>query len=576
MFINKKCGLISNDDINKVVSINGWVRNNRKFGSLIFLDIADITGIVQVVIDNANINFSLCEKLNKESVVSINGKVIKRSNPNTLIPTGLYEISLEKITVHSIAEPLPILIKDEIDTLEDIKLKYRYLDLRRPAVQKKIILRSKIINSFRTFLLNNAFNEIETPILSKQTPEGARDYLVPTRSKKFYALPQSPQIYKQLLMIASFDKYFQIARCFRDEDLRADRQPEFTQLDMETSFLTENEIMEIVENMFKYVFETSLAINLKTPFKKIDYIEAISKYGTDKPDLRYGYEIHDVTDHFSKTNFQIFSDALAHKKTIKSIFIDNDILSRKDIKFLEKFAIDNKAKSLFYITYSSLSIQGSIAANIEKEIINSLFNKYKFSKGTILFIVDSEEIASKSLGAIRAQLPNIIDIKFKNDFSFLWVINWPLFEVNSKGNITSAHHPFTMPIIDTIDELDLDPTEIKARAYDLVLNGFEIGGGSIRIHNHDIQKKVFQILGLSKESINSKFSFLLNAFKFGVPPHGGIAFGLDRLMMILTNSSSIRDVIPFPKMSDGFDIMLSSPIDVDDATLQDLGIYLKK
>lgn len=575
MIINKKCGFISNNVINKTVSINGWIRNNRKFGSLIFLDIADITGIVQVVIDNKNSNFSLCEKLTKESVVTVQGTVIKRSNPNNSIPTGLYEISLETIIVHSIAEALPISIKDDIDTLEDIKLKYRYLDLRRPSIQKKIILRSKIINSFRTFLLNNEFNEIETPILSKQTPEGARGYLVPTRSKKFYALPQSPQIYKQLLMIASFDKYFQIAKCFRDEDLRMDRQPEFTQLDIETSFLTENEIMEIVENMFKYVFKKDLNIDLKIPFIRMDYAEAISKYGTDKPDLRYDYEIHDISNYFVNTNFKVFSNALASKKTIKSIFIYNDILTKQNIKFLEKFAIDNGAKGLSYITYSS-SIEGSIASNIEEEIINSLFNIYKFSKGTILFIADSEEIATKSLGAIRSQLPKIIDIKFNTTFSFLWIVNWPLFEINSNEKITSAHHPFTMPIINTLNELNINPISIKAKAYDLVLNGFELGGGSIRIHDRKMQEKVFEILGLSKNEIESKFSFLLDAFKFGVPPHGGIAFGIDRLMMILTSSTSIRDVIPFPKLADGFDAMLSSPINIEDDVLKELGIYLKK
>lgn len=576
MAINKKCGHISSNEINKSVSINGWVRNNRKLGSLIFLDIADITGIAQVVIDNKNSNFSLCQTLPKESVVNIKGKVIKRSNPNNLIKTGLYEILLETITIHSIAEPLPILIKDGIDTLEDIKLKYRYLELRIPSVQNKIILRSKIINSFRTFLTSNEFNEIETPILSKQTPEGARDYLVPTRSKKFYALPQSPQIYKQLLMIAGFDKYFQIAKCFRDEDLRLDRQPEFTQLDMELSFLTENEIMEIVENMFKYVFKQIFNIDLKIPFVKMDYDVAMLKYGTDKPDIRYDYEIYDVSYHFLETNFQIFSNALKSKKVIKAIFIHNDILNKQNIKFLEKFATDNGSKGLSYITYSSSLIQGSIASNVEKEIMNSIFNQYKFSKGTILFIADDEKIATKSLGAIRSQLSKVIDIKFKNDFSFLWIINWPLFEINSNGKITSSHHPFTMPKIDSLNELNINPINTKAQAYDLVLNGFELGGGSIRIHDLELQKTIFKILGLSKKEIDSKFSFLLNAFKFGVPPHGGIAFGMDRFMMILTNSSSIRDVIPFPKMSDGFDIMLSSPIDVDNDALKELGLYSEK
>ncbi|MEF9984896.1 MAG: aspartate--tRNA ligase [Malacoplasma sp.] len=576
MFINKKCGQISINELDKDVSINGWVRNNRKFGSLIFLDIGDITGIVQVVISNDNNSFSLCEKLTKESVVNIKGKVLKRSNPNNSIPTGLYEISLREILVYSLAEPLPISIKDDIETSEEKRIKYRYLDLRKPSTQKKILLRTNVINSFREFLITNNFNEIETPILSKQTPEGARDYLVPTRKQKFYALPQSPQIYKQLLMIAGFDKYFQIAKCFRDEDLRLDRQPEFTQLDIETSFLSQDDIMNIVENMYKFVFKKSLNIDIKIPFLRLSYDDAISKYGTDKPDLRYGCEICDVSNFFIKTNFLIFAKAINENKKIKAIFINDHILSKKDIKFLEKFAIDNGAKGLAHIFYSSSLFDGSLSLKDEKEILLNLFNNYNFSNGTVLFVADNDEVVSKSLGAVRSQLPKISNIHFKEVYSFLWVVNWPLFEINSVNKLTSAHHPFTMPTIETLHNLASNPISIKAQAYDLVLNGFELGGGSIRIHSSDIQNKVFEILGLSRSDIETKFGFLLNAFKYGVPPHGGIAFGIDRLMMILTDSTSIRDVIAFPKMADGTDLMLESPIDVSKETLDELGLNLKK
>ncbi len=568
------CNGISEKHLGKEVVLNGWVKKNRKLGSIIFMDIYDRTGIVQVVINEKNKFFQQALSITKESVVSIKGKVVLRSNPNKELSTGLYEIELDSIILHSKSLTPPFLIQENTDGLEDIRLKYRYLDLRRPNIQKNIIFRSKVIHALRTFLIDNDFIEIETPILSKQTPEGARDYIVPTRSKKFYALPQSPQIYKQLLMVSGFLRYFQVAKCFRDEDLRADRQPEFTQLDIETSFFKQEDIMELIENLMVHVFKTVMNVNLTIPFQRIDYTYAMENYGCDKPDLRYGMKILDVSKYFISTKFKVFSNSLNESKTIRAIIVDEIELSKNQVSQLEKFAIDNNAKGLAWLYFDgNKNKSGSIANIVEEEIIKSIFNDNKIKTGTILFVADKKDVALSALGAIRVETAKMINIKYEKDFAFCWVVNWPLFEYSEEEKkYVSAHHPFTSPTLDTIDTFDKDPKNAKAQSYDIVLNGFEIGGGSIRIHDHQVQSRVFRYLGLSNDQIKEKFGFLLNAFNYGVPPHGGIALGLDRFIMILSNSSNIREIIAFPKNSSGYDLMMETPSNVDEESLKELFI----
>lgn len=572
------CNDISNKHLNKKVSLNGWVKKNRKLGNLIFIDLYDRTGIVQIVVDEKNKFFSQCQGITKESVINVVGKVVKRSNPNKDLPTGDFEVLLEELTIFSKSKTPPFLIQEQTDGLEDIRLKYRYLDLRRSNVQKNIILRSNIINSFRSFFVDNGFIEVETPYLSKQTPEGARDYLVPTRNQTFYALPQSPQIYKQLLMVSGMMRYFQVARCFRDEDLRADRQPEFTQLDLEMSFVKQDDIISVMEEAFKFVFKKALNINIKTPFERMDYEYAMNNYGSDKPDLRFDYKIIDFGKYFKNTNFMIFKNILSKNGFIKGLLIDTKELGKNEIKLLEKVALDNGAKGLAWLTLKNKEVtNGSIAKVIEKEIINEIAKDFKFNNGTIVFVADSLDTTLKSLGAIRKELPKVADVKLNKQFAFAWIVNWPLYEYSEEEKrFVSAHHPFTSPSIETLTNFDTDKKNAKAQAYDIVLNGYEVGGGSIRIYDKEIQKRVFKSLGLSDKEINDKFGFLLSAFEYGVPPHGGIALGLDRLVMIMTDSESIRDVIAFPKNSKGIDSMMNTPSNVDKKSLDDLGITIKK
>ncbi|BAC44079.1 aspartate--tRNA ligase [Malacoplasma penetrans] len=572
------CGNVDNKLVGKEVVIKGWIKKNRKLGSLIFIDIYDITGIVQVVVEEENKFFNNCLQTPKESVVEVIGIVRKRSNVNKELKTGEFEIDLKEFKLYSKAETPPFLIQDDTDGLEDLRLKYRYLDLRRPVMQNNIINRGKIINLFRSFLVKNNFNEIETPYLSKQTPEGARDYLVPTRSKKFFALPQSPQIYKQLLMVSGMDRYFQIARCFRDEDLRADRQPEFTQIDIETSFLSDLEIQSIVQEMFIYVFKEFFNIKLKTPFTRMSYSDAIEYYGSDKPDIRFENKIMNLTNYFKDTNFKIFKSIYESKNRISAVFVEDNIV-KQDIKKLEKLAQDNKAKGLAYLYIENGKMSsGSIANVIESEIIEKICKDNKLSNGTLFFVADKYEITQQALGAIRKEFVNISKkIKMNEEFAFLWVVDWPLFEYSEEEKrYVSAHHPFTMPTAETLDTFDKDPANAKAIAYDLVLNGFEIGGGSLRIYNSELQTRMFKFLGLNDSQVKEKFGFIINAFKYGVPPHGGIAFGIERILMIMLNTNSIRDVIAFPKNSSGVDLLFETPSDVSNESLKELGIKLEK
>lgn len=576
--IKVMCGNVDGNLLNKEIIVNGWIKKNRKLGSLIFLDLYDLTGVVQVVVQQNNKNFELVSSLSKESVICVTGILRKRSNVNKELKTGEFEIDLKELQVYSRAQTPPFLIENKTDGLEDLRLKYRYLDLRRPIMQQNIINRSKIINYCREFLISKNFIEIETPYLSKQTPEGARDYLVPTRQQKFFALPQSPQIYKQLLMVSGFNAYFQIARCFRDEDLRADRQPEFSQLDIETSFLKAKDIQTLIEEMMQYVFKKFFNIELKIPFDRMDFDTAFELYGCDKPDLRFDNSIMNLTSYFEKTNFKIFKNIYDSKNRIAGLFLE-DIISKNEIKALEKLAQDNGAKGLAYLVIKNKKIDsGSIANVIEQEIIEKIINDNNFNEGILFFVADKKEVALKSLGAIRKEFINISKkIKIKKEFAFVWIVNWPLFEYSKEDDrYVAAHHPFTSPTEDTINTFDTNPKEAKGESYDIVLNGYEIGGGSIRIHDQNVQKRMFNFLGLIDKEIDEKFGFLVKAFSYGVPPHGGIALGIERLLMLMFNTNSIRDVIAFPKNSSGIDLLFDTPSNVTDESLKDLKIKLVK
>lgn len=572
------CGTINSSLINKEVLIKGWVKKNRKLGKLIFLDISDRSGVVQVIVQENNSNFEKAKNLKRESVVEITGIVNLRKNVNLELLNGDIEITLTDLLIDSISETTPLIIENETDALEDVRMTYRFLDLRRSVMQKNIMLRSLVVNKARQFLIENGFIDIETPILGKPTPEGARDYLVPSRVHpyNFYALPQSPQIYKQLLMVSGFDRYFQVAKCFRDEDLRSDRQPEFTQLDMELSFTNELEIQTIIENLLHYIFKETLNISLTIPFKRMDYHVAINEYGSDKPDLRFGMKLIDATKYFMNSNFNLFRNAHNKQQVIKCIISDT-ILNKKDIVELEKYAKDMNAKGLAWISYDGKNLNGSIINHIEHDSIINFLKQNNKTKGTILFIVDKLGIANNALGIIRNVLGDKLGLKTPNQFEFVWIINWPLYEYNEEKNIyVPAHHPFTQPQDQYHDTFDIDKANALAKAYDIVLNGYELGGGSIRITNSIMQNKMFKTLGLSSEEIQNKFGYLLNAFTYGVPPHGGIAIGIDRLISIMLNLDNIKDVIAFPKNANAFDQMLKAPSAVKLEDLEELNIEWKK
>lgn len=575
--MNIECGKITNKYINQNIKTQGWIKKIRKLGDLVFVDLYDRYGILQVIVDIKNPNYEKIKKLSKESVIEVSGKIQKRSNINHELANGDIEMFLSEFKVFSHAENLPFVL-DNCDASEDMRLTYRYLDLRRSEMKDKLVLRSKILHAMRNFFHDLDFIEVETPVLTKPTPEGARDYVVPTHNHPglFFSLPQSPQIYKQLLMVSQVMKYFQIAKCFRDENLRADRQPEFTQLDLEMSFVDEKTIMNITEDMLKYCFKKCLNVNLKNPFIKIDYADAIYYYGTDKPDLRYNLKINDGNQYFKNTKFKILQNAISQKLTIRYLIIDK-LLDKKNIKKLEKFALDNKAKGLMWVSYNNTKIEdGSISKIIEHDIIDKIFNDHEITTGTILLVADEFKIASSALGAVRVGLAEHMNIR-NGDYQFAWIVNWPLFEHDKQTNsFNAAHHPFTAPSDSCTATFDTNMIDAKARAYDIVLNGFEIGGGSIRISNPTLQQRMFQAIGLDKKQIEKKFGFLLNSFKYGVPPHGGIALGIDRLLMILTNSNSIRDVIAFPKNSAGIDNLMTGPAEISENDLNSLNLKIAK
>lgn len=572
------CGEITNQLIKQNVLIKGWVKKNRKLGKLLFLDIRDRSGIVQVVIDDKNINFELVKNLKRESVVEITGVVSLRKTSNDEIENGDVEIVLSSITVDSIADTTPLIIEDDTDALEDTRMNYRFLDLRRPIMQQNLMFRSQVVNRMRQFFVDHGFIEVETPILGKPTPEGARDYLVPSRisAGKFYALPQSPQIYKQLLMVSGFDRYFQVAKCFRDEDLRSDRQPEFTQLDIEMSFTNELEIQTLIEKLCQDVFKKVMNIDLSIPFKRMDYGVAMNKYGSDKPDLRFGLELIDATNFFKNTEFNLFKNAISNKHVIKTIIIDK-ILTKKDVSELEKYARDMHAKGLAWLSYDGQNYQGSIANHVNLTTLIDFLKQHNKIIGTVLFIVDELKIANEALGLVRNILGDKLDLKKSNQFEFVWIVNWPLFEYDDKENkFLPAHHPFTQPQDDYHSNFDTNKSDALAKAYDIVLNGYELGGGSIRIIDPNMQTRMFKTIGLNEQEIRNKFGYLLDAFRYGVPPHGGIAIGIDRMISLMLGLTNIRDVIAFPKNAHAIDQMLKAPSNVNSQELLDLHLKIKE
>ena len=572
------CGYIGEEHLEKNVILNGWVKKVRKMGNLVFVDLKDRFGIVQIFATKSDGVFNELTQLSREDVINVEGLVLLRKNPNNDLKTGRFEIHVKKILIYSKAKTPPLIIEDETDANEEIRFRYRYLDLRRDVNLKIFELRSKVYQAFRNYLYSQDFIETETPILAKPTPEGARDFYVPTRTRKFYALPQSPQTFKQLLMVAGFQKYFQITKCFRDEDLRSDRQPEFTQVDIELSFADEIEIQTLIENLLKYVFKQTINVDLTTPFMRMSYEQAINDYGSDKPDLRFDLKIKTLNTYFENSKTLFFKKALLNNQSIRAILVPNINLNKKQVQTLEKFAKDKGAKGLSWISIKDEKIiDGSLLSIQEDHIIyKTIFKDFNLSTGSILLVADTFDIASQALGLVRINLASILNLKKPNIFKFVWIIDWPLYEYDNEAQrFVAAHHPFTMPTLETLNTFDVNKKDARGRSYDIVLNGYELGGGSVRIIDQQIQRRMFKSINMSDEEANLKFGFLLTAFEYGVPPHCGIALGLDRLMMILVNSEYIRDVVAFPKNNNGVDMMLDAPSNMNDEDLKELGLKIK-
>ncbi|MFK3985931.1 MULTISPECIES: aspartate--tRNA ligase [Exiguobacterium] len=574
-------GRVTESLIGQEVQLKGWVQKRRDLGGLIFIDLRDRTGIVQVVVrpENEAVH-QLAESIRSEYVLDIKGTVLERENKNPNMPTGNVEVIASEINILNAAKMTPIPIGDEAENVsEDLRLKYRYLDLRRPALQETFRLRSKASNTIRNFLTEEEFLEVETPILTKSTPEGARDYLVPSRvhGGEFYALPQSPQLFKQLLMVAGFDRYFQIARCFRDEDLRADRQPEFTQVDIETSFMDVEDLMAMMESMMGQVMEATLG-RTDTPakFERMTHEEAMRRFGSDKPDTRFGLELIDVADAVTGAGFKVFDMALESNGQVKAINVkgEADKFSRKDIDKLQEFTAVYGAKGLAWLKVTPEGLNGPIAKFFDETYAQKLMEATNAEAGDLLlFVASKPTVVADSLGALRVKLGHELGLIDESKFNFLWVTDFPLVTFEEEdGRFYANHHPFTMPNRDDLHLLETDPASVRALAYDLVLNGYELGGGSQRIYERDIQERMFKLLGFTEQEAVDQFGFLLEAFEYGTPPHAGIALGLDRLVMILAGRSNLRDTIAFPKTASASDLLTQAPSPVADAQLEELSI----
>ena len=581
-----RCAEVTTQMVGSEVTLMGWVQKARDKGGIIFVDLRDRSGIMQLIFENGSIDeegFAKAGKLRSEFVIAVTGTVEKRGGAvNENLATGEIEVRAKSLRVLSEAEVPPFPVEENSKTKEDVRLKYRYLDLRRPDLQRNLILKSRVMQLTRSFFTNEGFLEIETPMLGKSTPEGARDYLVPSRVHPgcFYGLPQSPQLYKQLLMCSGYDRYIQIARCFRDEDLRADRQPEFTQIDMELSFVDVDDVIDVNERYLSYLFKEVLGIDVKLPIERITWQEAMDRFGSDKPDMRFGMELHDVSDIVKNCGFSVFTGALEAGGSVRGINAEGQgSMPRKKIDKLVEFAKGYGAKGLAYIAIAEDGTRkSSFAKFMTDEEMDALVAAMDGKAGDLLlFAADKKKLVYDVLGALRLELAKQMDLLDKNEYRVVWVTEFPLLEWSEEENrFTAMHHPFTMPMDEDIPLLDTDPGAVRAKAYDIVLNGNEIGGGSVRIHQDDIQERMFKELGFTPEAAHEQFGFLLDAFKYGVPPHAGLAYGLDRLVMLIAKVDSIRDVIAFPKVKDASCLMTQAPQRVSEAQLDELGLEVEK
>ena len=575
------CGELRLSDEGKHVTLNGWVSKARSLGSLVFVDLRDKTGITQVTF-NEDVPADILEtakSLRSEFCIGIKGTVKERSSKNANIPTGEIEVFADDVVIYSKSDTPPIYIRDDDNVDENLRLKYRYLDLRKNKMQRNLSFRHKVVKVCRDYFDENGFTEVETPILIKPTPEGARDYIVPSRIHNgyFYALPQSPQMFKQLLMVSGTDSYLQIAKCFRDEDLRADRQPEFTQIDLEMSFAGVDEVIEMQEGFLKRVMKEVKGIDVETPFPRMTYAEAMERYGSDKPDTRFDIELIKLNDVFKDCSFELFTDNLAAGGDIRGICVPGGAseFSRKKIDKLVNEVKHYGAKGLIWIKYEESGISSSIGKYFSEDELRAVLEKCGASAGDIVFIVSgTSKVTYDSLGFLRRRIAGLLGMLDENQFNFLWVVDFPMFERDEEGNMRATHHPFTQPKLDELDKLDTDVFSVNADAYDIVLNGVELGGGSVRIHDKDLQKKMFSILGLTDEECQEKFGFLIEAFKYGAPPHAGLAYGLDRLVMLLLGEKSIREVIAFPKNAAAECPVCEAPAPAGEGQLEELGIAL--
>ena len=581
-----RCAEVVDAKIGDPVCVMGWVAKNRVKGGIIFLDLRDRSGIVQIIFEEETCGKEIFEKAAKiraEFCIAVSGVLENRKGAeNEDLATGKLEIIAKELRILSEAETPPFPIEEDSKTKEELRLKYRYLDLRRPDLQRNIMLRSKIATFTREYLAKEGFLEIETPTLIKSSPEGARDYLVPSRVHKgeFYALPQSPQLFKQLLMCAGYDRYFQLARCYRDEDLRADRQPEFTQIDMELSFVDVEDVLAVNEGLISSLFKSVLGVDIPTPIQRLTWQEAMDRFGSDKPDLRFGMELKNVSDIVSDSGFSVFATAVANGGSVRGIKVEGQAaMPRKKIDALTEFVKTYEAKGLAYLAIDAEgNIKSSFAKFLEEDKLKSIMERMEAKAGDLLlFVADKNSVVFASLGALRCEIASQLGLLKKDEFKFLWVTDFPLLEWSEEDErFKAVHHPFTMPVDEDLQYLDTDPGRVRAKAYDIVLNGTELGGGSVRIHQADIQRKMFEILGLSEETARERFGYLLEAFKYGVPPHAGLAYGLDRVVMLMVGADSIRDVIAFPKVKDASCLMTEAPDRVDEEQLKELHIEISK